>query len=253
MFSVNGQTAFCIQPGVDFNGNGQVHSTQALNSYLKDGAKRHKITLISYFGYINNPDKSKEQYFTTQLMIGEVLGRQVTWTYNGLNYNTRKAAINKLVKDFNNKASFNNQTKTVKVGETIKVNDTTGFLSRVKEINAPKGVNAKIQGNQLVITVTKDVSEKVQIKLNQIKVAGAPMVYKKPGSQTIGVLNPIEPGRSVLNLNVLKQGNLEILKIDADTKEPLANAEIKVTIAGKSQTVKTDKNGKATIKNLTHG
>lgn len=253
MFTVNGQAAFCIQPGVDFTGNGQVHSTEALDTYLKDASKRHKITLISYFGYVNNPDKSKEQYFTTQLMIGEVLGRKVTWTYAPLNYNARKAAINKLVTNFNNKASFNNQTKTVKVGETIKVTDTTGFLSRVKEVDAPKGITAKIQGNQLVITVTKDAPEKVQIKLNQIKVAGAPMVYKKPGSQTIGVLNPIEPGRSVLNLNVLKQGNLEILKIDADTKKTLANAEIKVTINGKDQTVKTNDKGIATIKNLTHG
>ncbi|MCO5478175.1 SpaA isopeptide-forming pilin-related protein, partial [Enterococcus gallinarum] len=253
MFTVNGQVAFCIQPGVAFKGNGQVHSTQVLDTYLKDASKRHKITLISYFGYVNSSDKSKEQYFATQLMIGEVLGRQVTWTYDALSYSTRKAAINKLVKDFNNKASFNNQTKTVKVGETIKVNDTTGFLSRVKEIIAPKGVNASVQGNQLVITVTNDAPEKVQIKLNQIKVAGLPIVYKKPGSQTIGVLNPIEPGRSVLNLNILKQGNLEILKIDAKTKKPLANAEIKVTINGKDQTVKTDKNGKATIKNVTHG
>ena len=253
MFTVNGQAAFCIQPGVDFNGNGQVHSTEALDTYLKDASKRHKITLISYFGYVNNPDKSKEQYFTTQLMIGEVLGRKVTWTYASLNYNARKAAINKLVTNFNNKASFNNQTKTVKVGETIKVTDTTGFLPRVKEVDAPKGIIAKIQGNQLVITVTKDAPEEVQIKLNQIKVAGAPMVYKKPGSQTIGVLNPIEPGRSILNLNVLKQGNLEILKIDADTKELLANAEIKVTIDGKDQTVKTNDKGIATIKNITHG
>lgn len=252
MFTVNGQAAFCIQPGVDFTANGQVHSTEALDTYLKDPIKRDRITLISYFGYVNNPDKSKEQYFTTQLMIGEVLGRKVVLT-NGLNYEARKAAINKLIANFDNRASFNNQTKTVKVGETIKVTDTTGFLSRVKEVKAPKGITAKIQGNQLVITVTKDAPEKAQVRLAQIKLASAPMVYKKPGSQTIGVLNPTEPGDSILNLNVLKQGNLEILKIDAKTKKPLANAEIKVTINGKDQTVKTDKNGKATIKNVTHG
>ena len=252
MFTVNGQAAFCIQPGVDFTANGQVHSTEALDTYLKDPIKRDRITLISYFGYVNNPDKSKEQYFTTQLMIGEVLGRKVVLT-NGLNYEARKAAINKLIANFDNRASFNNQTKTVKVGETIKVTDTTGFLSRVKEVKAPKGITAKIQGNQLVITVIKDAPEKAQVRLAQIKLASAPMVYKKPGSQTIGVLNPTEPGDTILNLNVLKQGNLEILKIDAKTKKPLANAEIKVTINGKDQTVKTDKNGKATIKNVTHG
>ncbi|MEQ7209873.1 VaFE repeat-containing surface-anchored protein [Enterococcus avium] len=252
MFTVNGQAAFCIQPGVDFTANGQVHSTEALDTYLKDANKRNQISLISYFGYVNNPDKSKEQYFTTQLMIGEVLGRKVVLT-NGLNYEARKAAIQKLVNQFHTRASFNNQTKTVKVGETIKVTDTTGFLSRVKEVKVPKGITAKIQGNQLVITVTKDAPEKVQVRLAQIKLASAPMVYKKPGSQTIGVLNPIEPGSSILNLNVLKQGNLEILKIDADTKKPLANAEIKVTINGKDQTVKTNEKGIATIKNITHG
>ncbi|GAB7306592.1 VaFE repeat-containing surface-anchored protein [Enterococcus gallinarum] len=253
MFTVNGQSAFCIQPGVDFTANGQVHSTEALDTYLKDASKRHKITLISYFGYVNNPDKSKEQYFTTQLMIGEALGRKVTWTYAPLNYNARKAAINKLVTDFDNKASFNNQTKTVKVGETIEVPDTNNVLKNIAKINVPEGITAKIQGNNLVITATKAASEKAKITLDRLTVQGVPMVYKKPGSQTIGVLNPIEPGSSVLNLNVLKQGNLEILKIDADTKKPLANAEIKVTINGKDQTVKTDKNGKAMIKNLTHG
>ncbi|HAQ6572484.1 TPA: VaFE repeat-containing surface-anchored protein [Enterococcus faecium] len=253
MFTVNGQAAFCIQPGVDFKGNGQVHSTEALDAYLKDASKRHKITLISYFGYVNNPDKSKEQYFTTQLMISEVLGRKVTWTYAPLNYNARKAAINQLVKDFDNKTSFNNQTKTVKVGETIKVSDTNNVLKHIVKINAPKGITAKIQGNQLVITVTKDAPEKAKITLDRLTVQGTPMVYKKPGSQTIGVLNPIEPGSSILNLNVLKQGNLEILKIDADTKKPLANAEIKVTIDGKDQTVKTNEKGIATIKNITHG
>ncbi|MGM0229039.1 hypothetical protein IGJ28_001101 [Enterococcus sp. AZ091] len=252
MFTVNGQAAFCIQPGVDFDGNGQVHSTEALDTYLKDVNKRRQITLISYFGYVNNPDKSKEQYFTTQLMIGEVLGRKVVLT-NGLNYEARKAAIQKLVNQFHTRASFDNQTKTVKVGETIKVNDTNGFLSRVKSIDVPTGVNASIQGNQLIITVTENAPEKAQIKLDQLEIVSAPMVYKKSGSQTIGVLNPFDPGRSVLNLNVLKQGNLEILKIDADTKEPLANAEIKVTIAGKDQTVKTNDKGIATIKNITHG
>ncbi|WP_459581159.1 Cys-Gln thioester bond-forming surface protein, partial [Enterococcus gallinarum] len=212
MFTVNGQSAFCIQPGVDFTANGQVHSTEALDTYLKDASKRHKITLISYFGYVNNPDKSKEQYFTTQLMIGEALGRKVTWTYAPLNYNARKAAINKLVTDFDNKASFNNQTKTVKVGETIEVPDTNNVLKNIAKINVPEGITAKIQGNNLVITATKAASEKAKITLDRLTVQGVPMVYKKPGSQTIGVLNPIEPGSSVLNLNVLKQGNLEILK-----------------------------------------
>ncbi|WP_181236026.1 SpaA isopeptide-forming pilin-related protein, partial [Enterococcus avium] len=217
MFTVNGQAAFCIQPGVDFNGNGQVHSTQTLDTYLKDASKRHKITLISYFGYVNNPDKSKEQYFATQLMIGEVLGRQVTWTYDALNYNVRKAAIQKLVNDFDKRVSFNNETRTVKVGETIEVTDTNNVLKDIIRIEPSSGVTAKIQGNQLVITATKDASENATVKLFKLKAMSSPMVYKKPGSQTIGVLNPNEPNSSLLRLNVLKQGNIHVFKEDSET------------------------------------
>ena len=253
MFSVNGQVAFCIEPGVAFKGNGQVHSTQILDTYLTDVNKRNEIKKISYFGYINNSDKSMEQYFTTQLMISEVLGRKIVKTYEGLNYEVRKSAIQKLVNQFHIMASFDNQTKTVKVGETIKVSDTNGFLSRVKDISAPVGITVKIEGNQLVITATKEAPENAEIELSQIKITGAAMVYKKTDSQTIGVLNPSDPGRSILKLVVLKQGNLEIVKIDADTKEPLANAEFKVTMNGKDQIVKTDENGRATIKDILHG
>ncbi|EOW1885803.1 VaFE repeat-containing surface-anchored protein, partial [Enterococcus hirae] len=253
MFSVNGQTAFCIQPGVSFDGNGQIHSTEALGTYITDVIKRHRITLISYFGYVNNSDKSPEQYFATQLMIGEVLGRQIVKTYAGLNYETRKATIQSLVNDFDKRASFNDQTKTVKVGEPIRVTDTNNVLKDIVRIIPSEGVTAKIEGNQLVITVTKEAPENAIIALSKLKAMSAPMVYKKAGSQTIGVLNPNEPNNSILKLIVLKQGNLEIQKIDADTKKPLANAEIKVTFDGKTQTVKTDANGKATIKDLMDG
>ena len=253
MFKANGQVAFCIEPGVDFKGAGQVHSLEALSTYLSDATKRHRITLISYYGYINNSDKSKEQYFTTQLMIGEVLGRTILGTYSGLDYENRKLSIQKLVNDFDKRVSFNNETKTVEIGQTIRITDTNNVLKDIVRIIPSDGIIARIEGNQLVITVTKDAPENATISLSKLKAMSSPLVYKKSGSQTIGVLNPIEPNSSILRLNVLKQGNFEIVKIDANTKEPLANAEFKVTMNGKDQIVKTDENGKATIKDILHG
>ncbi|OTN93656.1 VaFE repeat-containing surface-anchored protein [Enterococcus faecium] len=251
VFDVNGKIAFCVEPGVP--GSSGAFTETALSTYIKNANLRKKIALISYYGYTNSKDKSLNRRVATQFLIHEQLGSRFYGTNPILNYEAFKKEVLGLVSNYDNKASFNNQTKTVKVGETIKVTDTNHVLKNIAKIDVPKGITAKIQGNQLVITATKDASEKNSVTLSKIKVMGAPLVYRKAGAQTVGLLNFNEPNDTVLNLNVLKQGNLEILKIDADTKAPLANAEIKVMIAGKAQTVKTDKNGKATIKNLTHG
>ena len=53
--------------------------------------------------------------------------------------------------------------------------------------------------------------------MNKIKVQGAPLAYRRPGAQTIGVLHPTEPNASVINLQILKQGNIRVFKEDAET------------------------------------
>ncbi|HAP4164494.1 TPA: VaFE repeat-containing surface-anchored protein [Enterococcus faecalis] len=251
VFDVNGKIAFCIEPGV--KGASGTFTESALSTYIKDANVRKKIALISYYGYTNSKDKSTNRRVATQFLIHEQLGSRFYSTNPILNYEAFKKEVLGLVNNATKKASFNNQTKTIKVGETIKVPDANNVLKDVVKINVPKGITAKIQGNQLVITATKDASEKAKITLDRLTVYGTPLVYRKAGVQTVGLLTYPDPLASVLNLNVLKQGNLEILKIDADTKKPLANAEIKVTINGKDQTVKTNEKGIATVKNLTHG
>ncbi|HCD4464018.1 TPA: VaFE repeat-containing surface-anchored protein [Enterococcus faecalis] len=251
LFEVNGKVAFCIEPGV--KGASGTFTEAALETYKKDPELRKKLALISYFGWENSKDKSLHRRIATQLLIHEQLDSKPMMVNKVLNYDAFKKEVLGLVNNATKKASFNNQTKTIKIGETIEVPDTNNVLKNIAKINVPKGITAKIQGNKLVITATKDASEKAKITLDRIKVVGTPLVYRKAGVQTVAVLTPDDPLASVLNLNVLKQGNLEILKIDADTKEPLANAEIKVTINGKDQTVKTNEKGIATIKNITHG
>ncbi|MFN6670854.1 VaFE repeat-containing surface-anchored protein [Enterococcus gallinarum] len=251
IFDVDGKIAFCVEPGV--KGASGTFTESALSTYIKDANVRKKIALISYYGYTNSKDKSLNRRVATQFLIHEQLGSNFYGTNPILNYEAFKKEVLGLVNNATKKASFNNQTKTIKVGETIKVPDTNNVLKNAAKINVPKGITAKIQGNQLVITATKDAAEKAKITLDRLTVYGTPMVYRKAGVQTVGLLTYPDPLASVLNLNVLKQGNLEILKIDADTKKPLANAEIKVTINGKDQTVKTNEKGIATIKNVTHG
>ena len=251
LFEVNGKVAFCIEPGVRGASGSFTEST--LDTYLKNADVRKKIELIAYFGWEDSKDKSLYRRIATQLFIHEQLDSTPLMVNKVLNYEALKNEINQKIATFNKKVSFAGKTETVKVGETITVTDTNNSLGNIKNITPSKGVIAKIQGNQLMITVTKDASEKATITFRKTKLNRTSLVYKQPGKQTISVLGDPVGGQAILNLNVLKQGNLEILKIDADTKEPLANAEIKVTIDGKDQTVKTNEKGIAFVKDIMHG
>ncbi len=150
-------------------------------------------------------------------MIWEVLGTKIPIKNIRIDYDRRKAEIQRLLNNFDVRATFHNQTHTVKIGETLKVKSGNDFLQRVKDIQKPKGVNVSIHDNEVWITITKESPEKAKIHFNQIEALGVPLAYRRPGAQTIGVLNPFVPGDSVVNLTILKQGNIRVFKEDAET------------------------------------
>ncbi|MDT2687799.1 SpaA isopeptide-forming pilin-related protein, partial [Enterococcus gallinarum] len=215
-FEIDGHVAFCIEPGVAA-GQGETYTATALENYLKNANIRKKTSLISYLGYVTNKDQSDEQYIAAQLMMWEILGAKIPIKNIRIDYDRRKTEIKRLLNNFDVRATFHNQTHTVKIGETLKIKSGNDFLNRVKDIQKPKGVNVSVHGNEVWITVTKDASEKAKIHFNQVEALGAPLAYRRLGAQTIGVLNPFEPGDSVINLNILKQGNIRVFKEDAET------------------------------------
>ncbi|MFZ7298947.1 SpaA isopeptide-forming pilin-related protein, partial [Enterococcus gallinarum] len=215
-FEIDGHVAFCIEPGVAA-GQGETYTATALENYLKNANIRKKTSLISYLGYVTNKDQSDEQYIAAQLMMWEILGAKIPIKNIRIDYDRRKTEIKRLLNNFDVRATFHNQTHTVKIGETLKIKSGNDFLNRVKDIQKPKGVNVSVHGNEVWITVTKDASEKAKIHFNQVEALGASLAYRRLGAQTIGVLNPFEPGDSVINLNILKQGNIRVFKEDAET------------------------------------
>ena len=86
-----------------------------------------KTSLISYLGYVTNKDKSDEQYIAAQFMIWEALGTKIPIKNIRVDYDRRKAEIQRLINNFGEKATFNNQTHTVKIGETLKVKNKNDF------------------------------------------------------------------------------------------------------------------------------
>lgn len=227
-FYVNGEVAFCIEPNKEA-AIGAVHTGANLDTLFKDQALRNKLTMISHFGYIANKDQSDEQYIATQMLIWELLGAKYHTIYNGLNYEARKADILKSVKEAEQRASFHKQKKSIKVGEKGVFVDTNNTLSNVKGIRTPSGVNAKIEGNKLIVTADKNAPDNATIHLDRITIVGTPLVYTSGNAQKIGVLKPFDPLDSWLTLQVIKNGNVKIFKEDTETGN---KAQGKATIEG---------------------
>lgn len=251
-----GNMLWCIEPGVALNwgANGGFTTSTSTN------AKHKKASLAVYWGW--EKQKSILNAFYTEKLVQEIVAGVTTFNITDLagqasqaGYEAFKKAVMDKVNKFFVKPSFNGSTKTVKLGESIVLTDDNNVLPYYKVSSNTADVSITKSGNKL--TITPKSSSKINGKINFVydidrSYQGATIVYKG-ALQDVIKAGTGDPNSAVLNLNVLKQGNLEILKIDADTKEPLANAEIKVTIAGKDQTVKTNDKGIATIKNITHG
>lgn len=85
--------------------------------------------MISYLGYVTSKDKSDEQYIAAQFMIWEVLGTKIPIKNIRIDYDRRKAEIQRLLNNFDVRATFHNQTHTVKIGETLKVKVAMTFYN----------------------------------------------------------------------------------------------------------------------------
>ena len=252
-----GNMLWCIEPGVplDWGANG------GFTTSTSDDSKYKKAALAVYWGW--ETQKSILNAFYTEKLVQEITTDVTTSGIYDLagqasqaGYEAFKKAVMEKVNAVDKRPSFHNETKIVKIGETLILEDTNNVLSYYKVANDSTDVTVKIEGNMLKIT-PKDSSKlkgniRFQYNIDR-SYQGATIVYTAPGLQDVINAKAGDPNSAVLNLNVLKQGNLEILKIDADTKKPLANAEIKVTINGKDQTVKTNEKGIALVKDITHG
>ncbi|HAR1779689.1 TPA: VaFE repeat-containing surface-anchored protein [Enterococcus faecium] len=227
-FYVNGEVAFCIEPNKEA-AIGAIHTGSELSSYMKDVNLRNKITMISHFGFIKNKDQSDEQYIATQMMIWELLGAKYHTIYNGLDYESRKANIQKLISEAEKRTSFHNQTKVIKIGDKLVLTDTNNTLKNMENIRVPKGVKATIDGNKLIIVVDKTAPDNATVSLDRIKILGTPLVFQSGNAQKIGVLRPTDPLNSILKLQVIKNGNVKIVKEDTETGN---KAKGKATLEG---------------------
>ena len=284
---VDGDTAFCIQPGVPLRtGNTlQKNSSETWNALSANQKKAVGLALL--YGYQGNrgslPGSDDEKWLATQALVWEfVTGcRESTGSYQqtsqkiynvnfGSNYPNSGAVevynqIVSLMSRHNTIPSFmsggaNDITKELSYQDgkyTLTLTDNNGVLSEYSFASSDSKVSVAKSGNQLIITSETAFDGSVRITATRSNVptvsSSAKMIaYGDPNLQDVvtGVENA-DAVRAYLNVET-PTGTIALKK----TSEDGVVAGISFVIKGEknfNKTVTTDENGNITVEGLFPG
>lgn len=281
--SVDGETAFCIQPGVPLKTGNTLRraSSDAWNA-LSD-SQRKAVGLALLYGYQGNrhnlTGSDDEKWLATQTLVWEfVTGcRESTGSYRqtsstiyslhfGSNYanDGARAAYDQIVSfmaNHNTIPSFmsggeNDITRELayKDGKyTLTLNDSNGVLSDFSFASSDANVSVTRSGNTLTISSTKAIGGTVRITAAKDGVptvdSGAKMIaYGDPNLQDLvtGVEN-VGGVRAYLNIET-PTGTIALKKTSEDGV--VAGISFHIKGDGFDKTVKTDAEGNLTVEGL---
>ena len=281
--SVDGETAFCIQPGAPLKTGNTLRraSSDAWNA-LSD-SQRKAVGLALLYGYQGNrhslTGSDDEKWLATQTLVWEfVTGcRESTGTYHqtsstiyslhfGSNYanDGARAAYDQIVSlmaNHNTIPSFmsggeNDITRELayKDGKyTLTLNDSNGVLSDFSFASSDASVSVTRFGNTLTISSTRAIGSTVRITATKDGVptvdSGAKMIaYGDPNLQDVvtGVEN-VGSVRAYLNIET-PTGTIALRKTSEDGV--VAGISFHIKGDGFDKTVKTDADGNLIVEGL---
>lgn len=256
-YYVDGNVAFCIEPGIPEGNPMQQGSWE--DTGLSNNIKQ-RVLLLAYYGYQYNGHQTQGYRAATQALIWEtILGGNTRVTFNterygaGTPYNVdaERNVINSLVAQHYTKPSFNGTTVTAQVGTSVTLTDTNNVLSNY-EVFTSNNANVSINGNQLTITPTEIGNVTLQFVKKQIY-SRSYLIYVGDGIQNMISGGNVDPVYFSVNLKALG-GKVEINKVDSATmtttpqgEASLSNAKFEIVdkFGNVIQTLTTDENGYA--------
>jgi len=264
MFMANGKVAYCIEPGVDvttsiYDSNTDFSKTNLNNEQI------NKLELLGYFGYDYPGHNTVKYYLATQELIWEYMGNvaaKFTTAKNGsgteINLNNEKNEIQRLINEYNQIFNFENSIFSINVENILE--DKNNILKNYEIVSSE--IDAKIENEKLVFRSLEEGVKKITFK------------YKKYDSSTTLVYSKVDSQK----LASLRLSNEKIVDIELDFKGGIVNIEKKgeklieenpyyyelVNLEGVKfgiydlennliNEVTTDKEGKATLSNLSFG
>ena len=281
--SVDGETAFCIQPGVPLKtGNTLRRASSDAWDALSD-SQRKAVGLALLYGYQGNrhnlTGSDDEKWLATQTLVWEfVTGcRESTGSYHqtsstiyslhfGSNYanDGARAAYDQIVSlmaNHNTIPSFmsggeNDVTRELAYKDgryTLTLDDSNGVLSDFSFASSDASVSVTRSGNTLTISSTRAIGGTVRITATKDGVptvdSGAKMIaYGDPNLQDLvtGVEN-VGGVRAYLNIET-PTGTIALKKTSEDGV--VADISFHIKGDGFDKTVKTDADGNLTVEGL---
>lgn len=250
--TIDGKDAFCLQAGV----TAAKTYTDAGSSYLSTSQKETITSIISAYrelgGWANN-DAGKQRWMAAQILVWENSNekpKSITITPNHkAGVTDWKIKMTTRAGQIRTRPQWDATSKTVYEGEkaTFTVKNSWGDHNLYVE-SVSGGAKATISGNKL--TVDTNGSTATKITVNMVK--GSKTNEKYPttvwanGSYQKLVTGSFYVSTSV-TVNVKRKGTVDVLKVDADTNKPLANATFRFTYDGKTTDVKSGTDGKAKL------
>lgn len=250
--TIDGKDAFCLQAGV----TAAKTYTDAGSSYLSTSQKETITSIISAYrelgGWANN-DAGKQRWMAAQILVWENSNekpKSITITPNHkAGVTDWKSKMTTRAGQIRTRPQWDATSKTVYEGEkaTFTVKNSWGDHNLYVE-SVSGGAKATISGNKL--TVDTNGSTATKITVNMVK--GSKTNEKYPttvwanGSYQKLVTGSFYVSTSV-TVNVKRKGTVDVLKVDADTNKPLANATFRFTYDGKTTDVKSGTDGKAKL------
>lgn len=266
LMTINGQVVYCLErlKSVNFGGTyvdlGDNFSSLGINNETKT-----KLSLLAYFGNKHAVESGSVDWHAVVANAiwkeleptHELRGYTLSPTFDTLEKNLN--AIQTLENDVANYyivPSFTDATYNVKVGETIRLTDTNGVLNTFKITNSG-GLDARIEGNELVITGTADADEnaKIQFKKNiSASETGVSILYSAGNdAQKVASFKVFDPIGGNVKFNVQKYGSLSIEKRD-NKNNTVAGTQFKISykedMSNPIGTYTTGSDGKVKIDNL---
>ena len=223
-YDINGNTAYCIEPGLHEGQTYKVGSWENVN--LSDDVKE-KIKLYSYYGYDYSGHKTTKYRAATQSLIwksimgtgstvtfsSELFGRGTIWDVKD-----EENKINELVLNHKKVPEFD-LSDFYYVGEKIALKDKNEVL---KSFNVETEAESSVRGSTLYITPQK--TGKLTVTFKKIMdYKNNYIIYESNGYQTMFSPGNIDDVINKIELNI-KGGTITINKTDED-KKPLSNVE----------------------------
>lgn len=234
---IDGKLAYCVEPGVVFVPGAGFTQQTTFNGMTP--IQREAINTVMNFGA--KKGDSGEYIFATNMYIWEKLGWSVSTSLPG--YANYKQQIENNIANFRIKPSFHKKTYNVKVGETLRITDTHGVLNNFSIKN---NLNAKVEKKGNVLEITPNANSKngdLDLFRNTFY-TDSQLFWVKPGSQAVSTGGVGDPTVSFVKINVIKNGNAQVKKIDKATGKTLAGAVFKFTNLSTKETKEITSNSR---------